>query len=180
MIVFYASPASSIEEHQAAFDYINFKLETAGWPPAVSGLDKNCRSGVQSFHLPCTNRSHPGWAFFEVHNTKTAEIHKYGLVPYAIPVASDCQLVTEPDGPQYGDVPQHFIDKATATVRSMRSGRHLEFFKAGIKLSKLRHEGKRLDADTIRQILLDIAGNEQHMRKKVPDVMKSLAKYGRI
>ena len=44
-------------------------------------MDRNCRSGVQSFYMPGTNRHHQDWAFFKTFGTKTRELAQYGIDP---------------------------------------------------------------------------------------------------
>jgi len=178
VIVLYQYPAESIKEHQAAYDYIEYKLDTAGWPPAMSGLDKVSRTGVQSFYLPCTNRMEPDWAMFQVHNTKSEEIRSYGLIPALIPQVAVHSGFVGDSLAEYGDIPHHLIEEAVAPVKGMTSGRHTEFFRTGIRLARLRHDGLRLSPSNIESILIQTAGTERHMKKKVKGVMRSLSGDG--
>ena len=87
----------------------------------------------------------------------------------------------EADGSEYapaGEIPQELIDDATQNVSGMCSGRHQEFFMAGVRLTGIRHQGLRMDRWSVEYELKGIAGSERHMRKKVKDIMKSLDRYG--
>jgi hypothetical protein len=66
------------------------------------------------------------------------------------------------------------IDAATATLRSMNAGRNHEMFMTGLKLSRLRLSPNEIVAE-----LNAVVGSESHMKKKIPDVIKSLRRYGR-
>ena len=52
-----------------------------GYPIEEMGIDLSCRSGVQSFYIPCTNRAYPDHAFFEQYGTETRDIARYGIDP---------------------------------------------------------------------------------------------------
>ena len=180
VIVFFHCPAMSLGEYQGAFDYVQYRLEEAGWGNKTQGLDRACRSGNQSFYMPCTNRQYPDWAFFDWHNTETDEIKELGLMPFMFP-PDDEEALPEADGSEFAsadEIPQELIYSATQMVRGMRSGRHYEFFMAGVRLATIRHNGLRLDRWSVESELKSIAGSERHMRKKVKDIMKSLDRYG--
>jgi hypothetical protein len=59
----------------------------------------------------------------------------------------------------------------------MSDGRHKLFFDTGVRLATLRWQGVRLSEAVIEAELGAIAGNEAHMKKKVPKIMKSLKRY---
>ena len=170
----------SVDEFQRAFDYVQWRLEEAGWGNKTQGLDRACRSGNQSFYMPCTNRQHPDWALFEAHNTKTDDIEELGLRPFMLP-EDDEEARPEPDESRCvsaGEIPQDLIDSATQNVSGMCSGRHYEFFMAGVRLAGIRYKGLRLDCWSVEYELKQIAGSDQHMLKKVKEIMKSLNQYG--
>ena len=48
---------------------------------------------------------------------------------------------------------------------------------AGVRLAGIRYKGLRLDRWSVEYELKGIAGSEQHMLKKVKDIMKSLDRY---
>src|SRR4051794_3850273 len=59
VIMPFKSPALSIDEFQAVHDAIVERLAEDGFDKSKSGLDPQCRSGVQPFYIPCTNRQFP-------------------------------------------------------------------------------------------------------------------------
>ena len=67
----YKKPARSIGEHKAVLNSIVSRLESEGFSEKDMSLDRQCKTGVQSFYMPCTNRAHPDYAFFRTHGTKT-------------------------------------------------------------------------------------------------------------
>ena len=178
VIIFYQCPATSVDEHQAAFDYIQWRLEEAGWGEKTVGLDRGCRSGNQSFYMPCTNRHHPDWAIFEAHNTRTDEIKQLGLIPFMLPKEEDIPVKSVPGQcAASNQFPRDLIDNETRMVRSMTCGRHHEFFMTGYRLTRLRHNGLRLDRFDVQQELYAIAGSELKMKKKVKGIMQALDRY---
>ena len=76
------------------------------------------------------------------------------------------------------EIPQELIDSAIQKVRGMCSGRHYEFFMAGVRLAGIRYKGLRMDRWSVEYELKGIAGSEVHMLKKVKEIMKSLDGYG--
>ena len=61
------------------------------------------------------------------------------------------------------------IDAATQELRSLTSGRHKPLFDTAQKLAR-----QGLSEDAVRRELLQIAGHDAKMQKKVRDAMKSL------
>jgi hypothetical protein len=117
VILFYKRPATTLQEHEAVYDAIVSRLEENGYSAKSAKLDPACRSGVQSFYLPCTNRVHQEWAFFETRGTKTRDLERCAIDPVmfgktAMPVvprlAGNSIVVTKA-------TPEK-IDAATATL----------------------------------------------------------------
>jgi hypothetical protein len=77
----YKKPAMSLAEHQAVYDSIVKRLKDNGFTKESSGIDSCCRNGTQSFYIPCTNRAHPEYAYFEQFGTKTRDTERYGIDP---------------------------------------------------------------------------------------------------
>jgi hypothetical protein len=71
-ILFFKRPARSIAEYQAVFDSVIARIVEEGYPVAEMGIDMTCRSGVQSYYIPGTNRAYPGHVFFEHYGTETS------------------------------------------------------------------------------------------------------------
>jgi hypothetical protein len=174
IIIFYAEPATTVDEHERAYDLVEWMIAMKGLSPK---LDPAGRSPVQSFYLPCVNRWHKDQAFFECHNTSSKDIERFGFIPSELPRVEDVQIVQSSDG-SFGKIPSEYIDAITADVRSMSDGRHRVFFDTGVRLATLRWQGVRLSEAVIKAELGAIAGNEAHMKKKVPKIMNSLKRYG--
>lgn len=190
VIIFYTRPATSIEQHHSVYDYLCARLARSGLDERSSGLDKNCRTGVHSFYMPCTNRQYPDRAFFETHNTRSREIEQYGIDPeFLHGIVQLSSRATEHelrDSDQFesvseNGVPAELIERAKATVESMATGRHYEFFMTGVRLALIRYKRNRLSPDSIERILMQTRGSEQKDRKKkVKDIMRSLRRYGLV
>lgn len=82
-ILFFKTPARSIAEYHAVFDSVISRIEEQGYLISEMGIDLSCRSGVQSFYMPCTNRDHPDYAFFQQYGTDTRDIGRYAIDPSA-------------------------------------------------------------------------------------------------
>ena len=188
VIVFFKKPAATVAQHKASFDFIEAKLRHAGWCIDQCKVDRAGRSPVQSFYMPCTNRNHQDYSFFEAHNSRAREIAQYGLDPEELAV-----LLDEHSGTNWAGVidaiaavdefefPQALIDQATAEVEILPDGRNKLFFRVAVQLAKLRHQGKRLSTDAIERILMQTKGSEQKdRRRKVNSHMRSLRRYGLI
>ena len=175
VILFYKRPATTLQQHEAVYDAIVSRLEENGYSAKSAKLDPACRTGVQSFYLPCTNRAHQEWAFFAARGTKTRELERCTIDPVmfgktAMPVVprlmANSIVVTHATPAK--------IDAATATLRSMSEGRNHEMFMTGLNLSRLGLSPNEIEAE-----LFAVVGSEPHLRKKIPGVIKSLGKYGR-
>ena len=145
VFMFYQHPVHSLELHQAIYDSIVSRLEANGFTEESAQLDRTCRTGIQSFYLPCTNRKHPGEAYFEQWGTNAREVKRYGIEPqlYAKtaiqPVEKlqieyvDSSSIVVPGGMSKKDR----IDKILESVRALPFGRHKPFFYAGVKLRSM-------------------------------------------
>ena len=81
VILFFKTPARSLGAYQAVFDSVIARIVEQGYPIEEMGIDLSCRSGVQSFYIPCTNRAYPDHAFFEQYGTETRDIARHGIDP---------------------------------------------------------------------------------------------------
>ena len=84
VIFFYKRPATSLEQHKAVYAAIVARLEENNFTAQSVKLDAQCKSGVQSFYLPCTNGDHPKWAFFTARGTKTRDLERCAIDPVAV------------------------------------------------------------------------------------------------
>ena len=177
VIFFYQRPAQSIEDHKAVYDYVVKRLGEWGHTEGSSELDPVCKSGVQSFWIPSTNRAHPEFAFFRTYGTKTRDLERCAIDPKLCPREAEYPKTTI-SHPSEPAIKVGFLDKAEVIERelgTMTSGRHHLFFRFGVVLARAG-----LARDEIQARLFGCAGQEPKMRKKVPDVLKSLEKYGSI
>ncbi len=175
VIFFYKRPVQSIEEHKAVYEYVSRRLEEWGHTEKTSELDPNCKSGVQSFWIPCTNRWHPKSAFFRTYGTRTRDLERCAIDPRM------CLRECEPVQPTRSQIPGGTIrtdllpeiESAEAELRGMTSGRNRPFFDYAVLLARAG-----LDRCEIETKLQEIAGPETKMRKKIVGVLKSLSRYG--
>lgn len=173
VIFFYLHPARSIEEHRAVYEYVLGRLEECGHTEKSSQLDPACKSGVQSFWIPCTNRAHPESAFFRTFGTRTRDLERCAIDPQM------CLRQPRGESPQSistGTIQTDLlaeIEKAESDLTRMTSGRNRPFFDYGILLARAG-----LGRDEIELKLGKIAGFERKMRRKITGILKSLSKYG--
>jgi hypothetical protein len=168
VILFYKRPATTLQQHEAVYDAIVSRLEENGYSAKSTKLDPACRSGVQSFYLPCTNRSHQEWAFFATRGTKSRDLERCGIDPVmfgksamaVVPrLAANSIVVTHATFEK--------IEAVTAPLRSMKEGRNHEIFMTGLNLSRLGLTPNEIEAE-----LFAVIGSEPHMRKKISGVIK--------
>jgi Type III restriction enzyme, res subunit len=172
VILFYKKPTLSISDHHDMFDAIVERLADAGFSKEAAQLDPACRSGVQSYFMPCTNRHFPESAFFRCHGLKTRQLERYALDPARVKnIPLGLEHVT-PNVSFISEVSREAIDAATATVRGKTSGRHTPFFMAGLHLAHLGLPKALVEAE-----LYSVAGGEAKMRSKVLGVISSIDKY---
>jgi hypothetical protein len=167
--------ARSIEEHQAVYKYVLRRLEECGHTEKSSELDPACKSGVQSFWIPCTNRAHPKSAFFRTYGTRTRDLERCAIDPRMCLGEREAKQVNSREIPQ-GTIRRDLlpeIERAETELRGMTCGRHRPYFDYGVLLAKAG-----LGRDEIELKLKEIAGPEAKMRKKIPGILKSLSKYG--
>ena len=175
VILFYRSPATSLEQHQAVYDAIVNRLAEDGYNETEAGLDRNCRSGVQSFYMPGTNRHHQDWAFFKTFGTKTRDLAQYAIDPTMYGnTGNGKDLTISGHSPCNGStMATTLIEELKATIRAMPEGRHKLFFQLARQLA-LKHR----DENTVRQHLTELAGSDQALQKKTRDAIASLRNYG--
>ena len=180
VFMFYKMPVKSIEQHQTVFDEIVRTIENHGYNPKTCGLDRGCRTGIQSFYLPCINRKYQDYSFFKkigLRNIKN--INKYGI---------DVDLIYKTrnkycNSTNYINTEMHFISEDNINekiisiinkVKAMNENRHIPFYIAALELLKLG-----LSLSEIEYYCYDIAGSEKKMKKKVPGIMNSLKQVQR-
>ena len=173
-ILFFTTPARSLAEYQAVFDSVIARIVEEGYPVAEMGIDMTCRSGVQSFYIPCTNRAHPGHAFFEHYGTETRDIGRYGIDPSAylktaptrptLERAKQSSIAVDGLSPELSDMKKKLM--------GMAEGRHALFFDFACKTAiHFKDKAK------VTKELYDVAGSDAKLRGKVKPALNSLRKY---
>ena len=153
------------------------RIEEQGYPISEMGIDLSCRSGVQSYYTPGTNRDHPDYAFFQQYGTDTRDIGRYAIDPSAYlktaptrPTLERAQLssivAAAPAGlpPELSDMKRKLMD--------MAEGRHALFFDYACRTAiHFKDEAK------VAKELYDVAGSDAKLRDKVKPALNSLRKY---
>ena len=178
VILPFLKPCPSLAIFKLVHDFL---VERIGWPGYEDlkiGLDRACRSGNQSFRVPCTNRNQRDWAFFRPHGLTTREFLKSAIYPttyqevqpitYSRPIHAIWNQRTKNVTPQFMST----MEGKKSELRGMKEGRHHKYFEFGIYL---RWNGYSLDE--IELELLDIAGTDSKMKGKAHYIMVSLHKY---
>ena len=165
---------------QALYDMVVEKMEEHGFTRSGSKLDPICRAGNQFFRFPGKNRQHPEWSFCRAHGLKrTRDFERYALDPaiYEIEPEPTAHTANAEPEPQVNVHNQRWhsspaVSELQREIRTMHEDRHDAFFRMGIKL---RSTGYALD--TIQEILVDTAGDDEKMLKKAADIITSLRRY---
>jgi hypothetical protein len=176
VVMFYKRAATSLEQHKAVYKAIVARLEEHGFTAASARLDPQCKSGVQSFYLPCTNRDHPDWALFKAYGTKSRDLERCSIDPILhgkTAVLSDPVPSITLNSIVWSCASRDQIDVTTANLRTLTTGRHEAIFDTAKELCRLGLSRAEVEAE-----LLQAVGNESKMRKKVSDALRSLTKYG--
>ena len=174
VILFYKKPAKSIIEHKAVYLDVSKRLEEEGFTEESSGLDDKCKTGVQSFFVPCTNAEYPDQAFFICRNTKTEHIRNFGLDPEQLAKTRRVEEPRERYVPAKSDhvLSAEQVEALVAPVRAMSQDRHGPMF----ILARALQRGS-LDKGSCRQALISVAATDSHIVKKAHDLVKQI--YGR-
>ncbi len=175
----YKKPAKSIDEHKAVLNSVIARLKDEGFSTADMGLDPQCKSGIQSFYLPCTNRSCPDYAFFRTHGTNTRDIEQYGIDPSTYWKTAKPERARMPRKSYSDEITVELspeLSERKSTLMAMTENRHYPFFMFGLRLAS--HFKK--DRSMVERHLQDVARTDRKMSKWMKDVLKSLEKYGWI
>jgi hypothetical protein len=176
VVMFYKRPATSLEQHKAVYKAIVARLEEHGFTAESSKLDPQCKTGVQSYYLPCTNGDHPKWAFFAARGTKTRDLERCAIDPITFGktavVSRPVPMVTfnSVDAPPAS---RDQIDAVLAHLRSVTTERNQAVFDAAKTLCRLGLSRAEVEAE-----LFWAVGSKHKMRKKVLDALSSLTTYG--
>ncbi len=187
VIFLFRKPAKSIEAFQAVYDAILRRIEeeTGFSKREDTGIDPVCRSGIQPFYMPGTNRAYPESRYYSECGTPTRDIERHGIDPSAyIPRAKTAKSAesaakASPNGKLNGTGGHQHITslsptllKMKADLMSMKENRHNLFWDFGVRLR--RHF--RWDFTKVSEHYYDVAGSDPKMRKKASDNLKTLSK----
>ena len=168
-MMFFKSPAKTVAEYHACFDYIERRLTKAGFSSGTSGLDRNSRSPSQSYYIPATNRDFPEHAFFECHWTKTREIALFALDPQLLNATKFAEPIYVSSKPPSEFVMSERAQNMKAELGSLSEGRHHKQYLFALELRKLGATDME-----VRQQLRECLGSEFRMLKKIEETIRSL------
>jgi hypothetical protein len=181
VILFFKTPARSLGAYQAVFDSVIQRIVDQDYAIEEMGIDLSCRSGVQSFYIPCTNRAHPDHAFFEQYGTETRDIARYGIDPSSYektaPVSPTLERVRQSS--IGADVPSTLtpeLSEMQAKFTAMPRGQNDGFFKFACKTA-VHFKG---DQAKITKALHEAAEADRKLQAKIKPALNSLRKYGLI
>ena len=173
-ILFYKRAATSLEQHKAVYAAIVARLEIHGFTAQSSNLDPQCKSGLQSFYLPCTNEGHPKWAFFTAYGTKTRDLERCAIDPVAYSkttvVSRLVPSITFRSNDASGTTSREKIDEAVAYLQ--KTGRREAIFDSAMNLCRLGLSRTEVEVE-----LLHAVGREAKMQKKVSDALRYLSEH---
>lgn len=176
VVVPYKRPTTSIEQHQAVFDWFERRLAEEGHAPETSGLDPNSRKPTQPYFLPCTNAAHPESAFFMTRGlSQMREFEKYAFDPETIaPTPKDERhWMTSPDTDR-SELSETILaeaDELKAKIEGMNESRRHAVFELA---RKLRAAG--LEFCEIERELMDWAP-DANVERHVVGAVESLRKW---
>lgn len=180
VIMPFRKSATSLEMFQAVYDEIVRRLRSNGYTRKAAKLDPLCRSGIQPFFIPCTNRAHKESGFFEVYGLGKQEFERYGIDPTTY-LTTAYEKVTpirtrsttsQPNGPTSHER-QELALAWMKKIQAMTADRHLPFFEMGRDLA-----AKGFTKDGVSYWLYRTAGNERKMLEKVDLILSSLDQKG--
>jgi hypothetical protein len=179
VIVPFRNPCPTLDIFQLVHDSLVERIRVvASYEVSNIGLDRQCRSGIQSFRVPCTNRDQREWAFFRTYGMTTREFAKFAINPITY---EEVKPIRHPQpalgfwNQQTKNVTSEFVAMKEAKkqeLKAMKEGRHRMYFQFAIVL-----RGNGYSLDEINLELLDIAGTDPKMRRKAYDIMVSLYQY---
>ena len=152
-----------------------------GYEMKETGLDPQCRSGIQSFRIPCTNRNQREWAFFRTYGMTTREFAKFAINPITYEEVKPITYAKPDHGlwnQQTKNITPEFVaikEAKKQELKAMKEGRHHMYFQFAIVL-----RGNGYSFEEIYDELLEIAGTDPKMRRKAYDIMVSLYQYAGI
>jgi len=179
VFMFYQKPAKSLDEHQSVYDSIVQRLEVNGYTESSSMLDKACRTGNQSFYIPCTNRENEDFAFFRKHGLDRAkDVDRYGINPAiyvktaVFPFERATVRKVSTQNSAAIDIEQR-INEIKSEVMVLKEGRRLPLYNAGVGMKKLGLPYPEIESH-LEDLAFSIGKSNTNW---VSDAMKSLKAY---
>lgn len=178
VVIPYLMPVFDLRVHKAIFDYIERRLEKAGFPPETSGLDHSLSSGVQSLYCPCTNRKHPGSAFFKTFGMDKKQFGKCGFNPQGFKTSLELPVTNSavPKSMRGKNSPQQSVtalredtDREVEAIRGMTSGRHRRFFILAHMLYSCRYS----QSEALAKMLYAAKGEARMIEKAKRNIIKA-------
>jgi len=175
-------PVTSIDDYKAVFDNVLARLVHHGYTMESMALDSKSRSPVQSYFMPCTNRDHKEYAYFKAYGFDS----KRKLKQCSLNVDSILRTALKPvkkDVVVQVDFTKKHVDKDLKIANAKRKYlqvpkdkglRNSAFFDVGLSLANY------LSFYEIEQILIELAGNDKKMQKRVQGVIKSITNYRKV
>jgi hypothetical protein len=176
VIMFFQQPARTVEQYHACFDYVERRLEQAGFTSKTSGLDRNSRPPTQSYFFPATNREHQEWAFFENYETKTKELERYAIDPQKIWATQPAKILVSEPKMTISTASQQkarvAADALKVLIMGKDEGRHDDQYSLAVELKKSGANKAQIEEE-IRECL----GPGPTTEKKIRDDLASLDKW---
>ncbi|MBK8638676.1 MAG: DEAD/DEAH box helicase family protein [Chromatiaceae bacterium] len=145
VFLFFKEPALTVDEFKAVYREIKKRIETV---TKDHKLDEQSGIPTQPFWMPCINRAHPGYAYFESYGVNARELARYGIRPSVYLMTSQSADVSYGDGianiitNQHSGYTQDEIDskliQIKASVTNLSENRHKPFFRAALAIRALR------------------------------------------
>jgi len=172
----YKSPATSLEAHQSVYDSVVCRLEQYGYTEESAQLDRQCRTGNQSFYMPATNAAQPDWHYFNAFGCTTRGIERHGIVPdhylrtslISVPEKATVVNIANP----LKDEPRKSIDEWKLEISGMSEGRRKILFKFGWAMATQF----KLSRTQVFEHLQDVALGDDVLSANIDGVMISLNK----
>ena len=120
VVMFYRRAATTLDQHKGVLDYVLSRLAEHGFTDEFAELDYMCRSGVQSFFMPCTNIHQKNHKLFEARGVKTRDLKRCAIDPAQFAMRAGARPWRSAPTPlPTGPGTREEIDAATAKLFSM-------------------------------------------------------------
>lgn len=177
----FSDPVFCIDQYGAVYDSILRRLEGHGYTEESMKLDRNSRSPIQSYWMPCTNRLFPECAYFNKFGFKKKELKQCLINPSNYSVTqkmwSNAEKVVPVNGSEKAGMSPSEKQAKISAIRSeyqaIPSGsgnRNNAFYVCGLKLSNY------MSLADVESQLTQLAGGESKILGRIPGVIASIEK----